>query len=262
MRSPVSCLGVLVLMPNPLSEVRSDATAFNFDLNAAEQRPELCAQIVQTIADWARLDAVVGTVFSRLMGAESEKGAAIYGALISVNSQDAALDALAQMMLNQDGLDIFLAIKSISKSPRDQRNQMAHGIWGYCDELPDAILLLPPKAMTKFVERVDDYYDFVREGGKPVRGPEPDLSQIFVYRAADFKFVRKQIADATNSWHLFRIMALASWSLPEGLTSAEARRRLLAIPEIRAKVDKARLNRQEPPLPPDEPPPAAAAQSA
>lgn len=238
-------------MPNPLSLVHPSPQP-NFDDSALEPHSELAAQVVRTLAAWAKLDSAFGYVFSRLMADESEKGAAIYNALISVNAQDAALDAVATMVLNRDDLDVFLAIKSISKAPRDQRNMMAHGIWGSCKQVVDGILLLPPRELTRFVERVDCYVDRVNSKAGRAPGdkmPDVDLSQVMVYRLADFRAIQGQIKAAHDSWALFRCAALGSWTLTD-LAPAEARRRLLAQPEIRAKIDKARLNRGEPPLPP------------
>lgn len=243
------CSGDFLDMPNPLSKVHS-TEKLSFDDNAAVQRPLLAAQVAKILGAIAKVDSAMGNIFCKLMGDESEKGAAIYNALIGINAQDAALDAAANQVLSRDDMDLLMAVKGLTKRPRDQRNQMAHGLWGWSVDMPEAILLMSPRHLTSFVERIDRYIASHKPpGAMPLPPPEIDRTQIFVYTQADFDALHKQISAAHDAWNNFMWAVFGVWP---GLnrTAAEARRQLFANPEILGRVNKARENRQEPPLPP------------
>lgn len=235
-------------MPNPLSKVKP-IKSMKFDNTALTLRPVLAINIGNTLAEWARLDAVIGSVFTRLMDAE-EKGPAIYGALISGNAQEQALDAVANLMLDKDHLDLFNAIKSITKRPRDQRNNLAHGSWGYSDEIPDALLWVSPKELVRLNQRTDSYAQNIGLGSQP-DFPQIDRDQVLVYREPDFALIRQQIREAHVAWQDFSTINKLGWQ--RGLhpkQAEEARLRLFGHSAIRAHIERARQNRGEPPLPP------------
>lgn len=239
-------------MPNPLSQVNNKAEVV-FAKGAAEQRPLHCAQIIKTTSSWAMLESTVGVFFSKLLGAESEKGAAIFNALISSSSQDAAFDAAASFVLGNEDKDALAAVRAITRAPRDQRNQMAHGIWGHSPQMQDAILLMPPKLLVNFVERSETYIEQARAQTLSQSTPTPDLdkSQILVYRHTDFEFIQGQISIAQTAWLNLKVAVFGGIS-PFEPSREEARHRLLALPDIRARINKARQSRGELPLPPPE----------
>jgi hypothetical protein len=123
-------------------------------------------------------------------------------------------------------------------------------VWGCSPDLPDAILLLSPKEMTKFSDTVDRFIDGLTVNGAVAntKSPKFDDANVMVYKSADFESLHRQIATAHDAWMMFRIGVAGGWTIP-GLTADEARRRLVAIPEIRSKIDYVRQKRGEAPLP-------------
>ena len=235
-------------MPNPLSTFVIDASTIDFDDNAPERRPDLAVEIVKTLAAWTKLDASVGVVFTRLIRAEAEKGAAIFNALVGVNAQDAALRAIASLELDQDTFDIFESIGKISNGQKRQRNALAHGLWGTIEKLPDALLLFSQREFVKLMPRVDAAMAAVLAGNRPGESaPQWDLNQVIVYRKADFEEIRRQIVLACDAWITFSKVILPD---PQLRRDEAARHELLGRSEIRAQIEKFRKKRGEPPLPP------------
>jgi hypothetical protein len=244
-------------MPNPLRKVVPKGTPeSDFHPGAIEKNPKMAARVLSVLSAWAKLDAEMGIVFARFLGTQSHIGAAIYNQFSNLNTQDNAMRAAAELVLNRDQLDVFYALRKASKSPRDQRNEIAHGIWGYCKEVPDGLVLWSPKEslrlrgdMSAIVEQIRMHRDFgvpfpQRLADKFVSGV--DVAElIMVYREPDIAALEKQIRAAEDLWSDF---AKFIW-LSSQTERDEARRRLLAHTAIRKAVDEARSLRGEPPLP-------------
>jgi hypothetical protein len=85
---------------------------------------------------------------------------------------------------------LFQAIMNIFKRASKKRNRLAHNPWGYCDELPDALLSVEIEAAVGVMVRLEKIIREKTGTRWPAeRNPElePDPTKVWVYKEADFK---------------------------------------------------------------------------
>lgn len=158
-------------MPQPLSRVHPGA---NFAIQNAGDRPllrhpALAAGALEAIASWSNVEAFLLQLFIRLLGGNESLAACIYLALDTQYAKTKAIKAAADnVMRGQDReRSILDAILSIAKTNEKDRNKLAHWTWGDSPDLPNALLLVNPRAMLH----------------------RPDPSEIYVYRQEDFRML-------------------------------------------------------------------------
>ena len=206
---------------------------------------------------WGKLDTEMGVVFGSFLNTQAHIGVAVYNQLTNLNTQEAALRAVAKLVLDKDQMDLFLALLKLARGPRDQRNEMAHGVWGFSEDVPDALVLFSPKAALKVrgeVVSVSEQIKMHKNHGTPlpptlfdrllVAGAMDD--DMWVYRLPDLEEIHKQVEEAGETWRDFaRFIWVETHDLAE-----EARLRLFGHSAIRQAIDRFRADRGEPPLPP------------
>jgi hypothetical protein len=244
-------------MPQPFSSFGNKA--FSFYANSAEQRPALAMKIVNVLSAWSHLETRVGWVFSRMLGAEEEKGIAIYNALsnLGAHTVEQVFDAVAAKALNQEQRDFAQAIRGMTKSVRDRRNPIAHGVWGISTDMPDALLLRSPRESLRATGNLLRRLEADFNSSKPLASMSKELAgdeigEIFVYREKDFVALIDDIETINQAWR-----DLDAYVYGPSLLYAfdekrveQARRRLFGSGEVLARVNKIREGRKEPPLPP------------
>lgn len=116
------------------------------------------------------------------------------------------------MPLPSDYQDLLRAILAITKSREKARDKIAHGAWGVCTDLPDALLLASPKDLLMGI----------------------DERKIFVYREKDFTEIilaNERLADYGFDFNI----VISSYSDDQG---GRRYARLCAEPEIREILDR------------------------
>src|SRR5436853_6721828 len=98
-------------MPQPLSRVRANAREVGFtEFIWPRMSPKVMALASQVIAEWALLDSYMSGIFVKMLGANPEPAAAIYGALTATATQKAAWRAVAKVTLSAEDNDYLAAI--------------------------------------------------------------------------------------------------------------------------------------------------------
>lgn len=199
-------------MPQPLSTFKNPGVISigNVGDHPLEQRPELALLVAEVIASWSNVESFHLSLFMKLLGGPGDKAADIYLALEARSAKSAAIKAAAKS-LPEPHKNLLLAILAISSSRQKDRDKIAHGIWGYCTGIPNALLLASPKDML---------------------ASNSDLSKIFVYREKELE----QIIEANER--------LAGYGQRLGFIitghvanqDGELYDRLCAVPEIRDKL--------------------------
>jgi hypothetical protein len=216
-------------MPEPLSKV--PPVAVNLAATGyVTSNPELAALALEAIASWANVELYQLMLFVDLLGGDHSIATDIYLALETDGPKRAAIRAAANASLSPDRLELLQAIFSLTDTATRQRNKLAHWVWGYSPDLPDAFILADPRAAV-------------------LDGPRPD--QMFVYRAADF---RQLIAMNDRITTYFMDFAMVRSGKPE---ADERLHVLLQQPEIAEKLATRRAQRDraaqaKPPRPPSE----------
>ena len=154
-------------MPQPLSRVNPNAgfRIGNVGDDPLQRHPELALLAVQVVASWSNVDAFLLRLFVELMGGPRDTAATVFLALETQSAKTAAINAVARA-LPDNHQRVLRAILAIAKTHQRGRDKIAHWIWGDSDALPEAILLIDPRAMA---------------GDEP-----PNRDDIYVYRRNDF----------------------------------------------------------------------------
>lgn len=135
-------------MPQPLSKLAPDLVP-DFGPDAPSRRPELAAEAFLSIHLWSSVDAALGNLLIDLLKADHHATLAVYQTFTSWGQKRQAVMAAAGHSLKPDALNILDAILNAFKTTRDRRNSLAHFIWGWHDDLPNALMCVDPKHIQK-----------------------------------------------------------------------------------------------------------------
>jgi hypothetical protein len=145
-------------------------------------RPELTSRIGRCIAIWAQVDNEIGNLFAILLGTASDAALEVFLSLRRAASQRDSLAAAAKFKLRGEDLETFDALLKVYGSLENQRNALAHGCFGICDDDPSLLLWID----------IRDHVHFQAEVlAKELRGeqlPDPHerlKKNMYVYRLAD-----------------------------------------------------------------------------
>lgn len=130
--------------PQPLSKVRRSAVPL-FGYHALGRRPQLAIRVVETVAAWAQVEVALGLTAATLLGANASTVMAMHASLNGFQPRADSLLAAARTRLPERDGDLFEATLGVIRKAATRRHEFAHWLWGYCDELPEALLLVEPK---------------------------------------------------------------------------------------------------------------------
>lgn len=182
-------------MPQPLSSAypgRNVGYDFGSHSNPAKTRPALAALAMGVLAEWSQLEWALGELLQRMVGKNPAPATVMYNALSGSASKGAALKAIAEVVLEDWQKEHFDTIINLFKSSSKDRNRIAHGIWGYANELPDALLLKDPIESSKYSL---SFKVETENNGAQSKNFEND---ILVYRSIDFQNIQSDIFELCN----------------------------------------------------------------
>lgn len=130
---------------------------FGFGSDSLARNPELSCLIAQVIACASDIDLALSVAVSKITGAESRAGHIIFSAIQSSRARSDVLTRLSDDMLTGGIRRIFKIGISAYELVSSQRNKFAHHIWGYCDKLPENLLLIDPKHQLSFYRQMDEH---------------------------------------------------------------------------------------------------------
>lgn len=158
-------------MPQPLSRVSPNASII---IGNAGDRPlsrhsELAVLAIEALASWCNVEGFLLRLFVDLFGGHGALAAEVFLSLQNQSAKSAAIDAAATTVLRNrdDELRVLRAILAIAKTNEKERNKLAHWTWGESPNIPDALLLVDPRASIGELNRSD----------------------IYVYKAQDFRTI-------------------------------------------------------------------------
>lgn len=249
-------------MPQPLSNFRGKIGLISIGNSSdgpSQNRPVLGTAAMNVVAEFSILESFLIGLFVQMLGANPRPAASMYMALASEAARTAALKALADLVLDEKERSILEAILDAYKTAAKHRNKIAHWIWGYSTELPDAVLLRDPTASVveqvayreweheqeNFHERYEAYMEHWRAAmfarripsSQPPTPPQPpkvSFDGIYVFTQADFSEASRSIQRVMGLVQMFRHLLSRHPSIRAG----EELAKLLAEPEIRAFLDR------------------------
>lgn len=201
-------------MPQPISRVAPNASIFygNAGQRPLLERPALAALAMEAIASWSNVEAFMLRLFVELFGGKESLAAEVFLSLKGQVAKDSAIRAAAGFSLKNrpDELRILNGILSLAGTNEKHRNKLAHHTWGFSPDIPDALLLVDPRAQLQ---------DF-------------DKSAIYLWKEEDFKSI---IADNDKLCGFGRQLEIV---LNGHIANADGRivRRLLNTPMLRERI--------------------------
>lgn len=159
----------------------------------------------------------------------------MYSALDAFQPQMRALDAAAARFFEPDDKDIYDATMIVIRRAASQRHAFAHGIWGICPELPDALLLAKPSDLWHWSAQMTEWATKMRETAYPRATSDFsfDNSRVLVYWEKDF---RSSLDRVRKSTRYAVLLAQLVPSIPA--VAGSIRRQLCSVPEIRSALDR------------------------
>ena len=167
--------------PQPLSRVVRGDTLMRID-RVFQERPGLHGYVAEVVRLGALIDYTWSLVLIGLLKADRRTGVAMYQALTSAEAKRAALVAAATSRLQADDVMLFKACLRAGEAVRRVRNNFAHRIWAYSQDVPDALLLCDPEDLTKVTASAADTSDLLQANIDKV-----DFSKVQVWKERAFK---------------------------------------------------------------------------
>lgn len=215
------------MAPQPLSRVNPKANII-FHPNVLLKTPALGVLPMTVISHWARIDAVLATLLSGMLKSDLMIGLAMYQRLMGGEARRSALDGAAKEALNESDYNLYLSVLKVIKPSRDRRNDFAHYMWASSPELPDALLLIDPKAVVKHLAQHDQFIiNIPILGAHRAKLPETiDRSLVQVFRDTDLNAEIKAAEAAHGYVDTLKHVFLG------GFASDHMRQKLLSAPQI------------------------------
>lgn len=129
----------------PLRSKFSNVTGFSIGGGNLADRPAMAAAIMKCIALWSDVEHQQAMILAKLLSADTPATIALYLSITQGFNRRRAVFAAASAVLGDREMELLKAIWAIGESIASQRNDLAHGIFGKCDEIPDGVLWLPAK---------------------------------------------------------------------------------------------------------------------
>jgi hypothetical protein len=202
---------------------------------ALVRRPEHAAAIGRCLGLWTDVELQMAIVLAVLLKANTEAAIAVYLILRRGSARSDAIMAAAKATLDKKDQELISAVLTVHKSVEAERNSLAHGCWGTCNKIPDAVLWVDLADNANFIA---DY--FSKEPGKSRtfsgREHADFAKKLFYYTLDDLEDVYKQIYKAEKMiFTLVRYLRLSE-NPPDGRAREDIYDQLCNLAPIRAAL--------------------------
>jgi hypothetical protein len=166
--------------PQPLSRVHPKARVLGGPETLYTHRPRFAPLAIAVIAHWSEIEAKTAAILAFVLHAEAAPISAMLQAINSASARIKAIECAGQIKLKGQELEVFEVVMWMAKKAAAHRHPIAHHIWAFCQELPDAVLLVEPSAY------IGIFVALATTDG-PGTLHEPDKRLVKVYRERDFQ---------------------------------------------------------------------------
>lgn len=210
-------------MPQPLSRVHPNPEV-QIRASAISSNPQWAADVMRVIAHWAHIEGDLAAIMGKLLKTDVKLTTAMYQAVVNSDAKRTMVaTAVKSAGLREWQVVLFDAVQKATKASREQRNDFAHGVWGVCKQVPNAVLLMRPRVI---IER--NARSLARNALDATPTPY-DTTQIMVYRQRDFDKAA-HAAMSAEYYHSMLFLIIGEMS------TEQARRQLLNEPPIQQAV--------------------------
>jgi hypothetical protein len=204
-----------------------------------DTRPHVAAAIIRCITLWSEVDLQFARSLAEMLGATAEPTAAIFLAVPNWQ-QERVLTAAAEAVFDDKTLALFRAIIKLGKKYADERNDLAHGIFGKSDQILDGVLWIRSK------DRISHMIDVSKKsasGDITVSDHHAIRQKIYVYELADLERLAAEMTD----YHRLVYDFIPLISQAEGPSRDERYRQLCERPDVQAEINHQNDSRGERP---------------
>ena len=227
-------------MPHPLNRVTKTPGTLRFTDETPQERPELAVFAITLIASCSRIELQSSYIFALSIDAQHERAAKLLNACESAGARMALIRTAIQDRLGDEALELYLAILKTSTAPSNARNAFAHSLWGYCDNLPEALLLVDSRYFAEHGAGAADRFSKSLKGDatEPFRSKPLDHGRVDVYRKIELENLIKQSRQTVESLKRFQgiFPSMGGVSIVELRSSLERNR--LIPPKSQAQPDE------------------------
>jgi hypothetical protein len=115
-----------------------------FTPEAIQQRPEIAALMATIIFQSTFIDALIIRFLTDILKLEAKPVIEIFTAITNDGAKTVALRKLAEIYLHPDLGDKFSSILKSYKKAIENRNLVAHHLWGISNTMPDVVIYTHP----------------------------------------------------------------------------------------------------------------------
>jgi hypothetical protein len=174
-----------------------------------------------------------------MLGATAEPTAAVFLAIPNWQ-QERVLIAAAEAVFDDKTLALFRALIKLGKKYADERNDLAHGIFGKSDQIPDGVLWIRSK------DRIGHMIDVGKKsasGDITISDHHAIRQKIYVYELAALERLAAEMTD----YHRLVYDFIPLISQAEGPSRDERYRQLCERPDVQAEINRQNDSRGERP---------------
>jgi hypothetical protein len=178
----------------------------------------------------------MAVLLGHLLGADNEGAVAVFQILRRSSAQRDAIYAAARSVLSPEHLELLSALLNVHKAIEPERNALAHGHFGICDELPNDLLWQDANDIVQLRNRfhMEEGFEFDE------REAADHVAKTYVYRAADLERIREEIR---MLWHLWFDIREYLRYFGEGPSTANAAQYLQLCDRPRIALELAQIRR-------------------
>lgn len=227
-------------MPQPLNRVCSTPGLLRITDEAHAQRPELAVLAMTLIAAWSRVELQCSYIFALSIDAQHERAAKLLNACESAGARLSLIRTAVQDRLGDEAFALFSDIMKIGTAAKNARNDLAHGLWGCCKALPDALLLVDARYFAQHGAGAADRFSksLAKGATEHFKSVPLDHGKIYVYRKNDFEALIKQTRQTVESLKRFQALFPGFGGISVDQVRSWLRRNRLVPPEPRVQPDE------------------------
>lgn len=132
----------------------------DFSGQALIERPEHAAVLGRIFTSWSLIEGTVAGLLGLMMHADARAAVAILSTFRSNSSRVNAVKKVGKEMLDPSAREAFNALMKEVLDYAEERNAIAHNLWGVKEGEPDLIYRMPMATYSNFVVRLPHTTDF------------------------------------------------------------------------------------------------------
>lgn len=170
--------------------------------NCMADRPEMAAIIARCLLTWSLVDVEMSLILAALLDTRSDAAVAVYLSLQNARAQRDALSSAAAVSLSGEELALFNATLTLHKASSNDRNDLAHGVFGVVSNQPDQLIWCPSAKFAAWMTRANQRAWNLETDPDP---HAPLRNEIFIYKKSDLEAIFSQISfvfDVVSRMHM------------------------------------------------------------